>query len=223
MHPFRRWADFNICAYPGCISGAQIPILYFHRNVIFHLFPVFLYYDLWRMERLPEGSRRFPGNSQYAIAIHTIGGYFIFKYRIPKPQCFHRIAAHLGIFSENINPVLRRLRIHFPGSSQLFDGTHHPTRRHAAQLPRLNSNPFFRQRPSVMPSGHFAAVQHHRNFIPFLHIRGTGYYLNHLSAHIHLAHNQLIRIGMLLDFFYLPYYYLFQILIQSFIAFHLCS
>ena len=64
-----------------------------------------------------------------------------------------------------------------------------------------------------MSPGHLAAVQNHGYPVSFLHIGCARHNLDDLISYIHLTYNQLIRIGMLLDFFDSPYYYFFQILI----------
>ena len=73
-----------------------------------------------------------------------------------------------------------------------------------------------------MASRHLAAVQYHRNLLPLFHIGRASNDLDHTTSDINLADHQLIRIRMPLDLFNLPYHNLFQILIQTLVAFHLC-
>ena len=59
-----------------------------------------------------------------------------------------------------------------------------------------------------MPASDPAAVENDRNLLALLHIRRPSNDLNLCAGliHCHLAHNQLIRIRVLLDLFNFPHY-----------------
>ena len=72
-----------------------------------------------------------------------------------------------------------------------------------------------------MSSCHFSAVQHHRHFVAYFHVGGAGDDLDGLPADVHLADNQLVRIGMALDGQNLSYHDFLQVLVSSLEALHL--
>ena len=72
-----------------------------------------------------------------------------------------------------------------------------------------------------MAACHLPAIQNNGHLVTLLHVGRACDDLNHFAADIHLTDNQLIRIGMLLNFLNLAHDDFLQIFVQSGIALHL--
>ena len=132
LHPFRRRSDLDIFADSCTVSGTQIAVFYLYGYIIINILIICLYLDNGRYKRLTESSRCLTGNSQNTVAVHTIRSNLIFKYGIPQAQHFHRIGSDRCIGRQNINTVLRCIRIHLTGGAQFFNRAHHTVGRHTS-------------------------------------------------------------------------------------------
>ena len=222
LHPFRRWSDLNIL-YDSCaVTRTKFRIFYRYFYIVRSFFIISLTLYNRRTEFLIKRSCRFSCNSQYAVAVNTIGCDFIFKDNIIQAQCLDRTLAYNSVFRENIDSVFRCFRIHFSCASQLFNGTHHTIGIDSAKFSFFDFNST-RCFLSVMSTGNTSAVKNNRNLISLFYIRSACNNLYSLCSDIHLADDQFICIRMFLNFFNLTDHDLIQICVQFFKAFHFCS
>ena len=128
LHPLRRWTNLDILHHSGSIPWTQIWIFHCDFHIVRSLLIISSLNNLRRTKFLIESRSRLPRNSQRTITVYSIRSDFIFKNHIPKPQCFDGIFAYLRVFRENVDSILRSLRIHVTRAAQLFDGAHHAVR-----------------------------------------------------------------------------------------------
>ena len=158
LHPLRRRLQLNILHHPGTITGTQSGILNLHGQIIMNIFLIAGPGNHRGMEFFTKGRCRLPGQADHTVAVHTVGGDFIFKYHIMQSQYCNSIRSYRGILRQNINSQLRSIRIHLTGRTQLLNGTHHTVGFDSPQLALFNPDPILRQRTAVVTAGHLAAV-----------------------------------------------------------------
>ena len=222
LHPFGRRSDLDIFYHSRRVSGAEIRIFYRNLDVVGSVLPVSCCLHNRRTEFPAESGCRLSGDSDHAVAVHTVGCDLILKDNIVQAERFDGALSDFCVFRENINTVFRSFRIHFSGASKLFDGAHHTAGFHAAELSFLDqdsSGSFL----AVVASRHTAAVQNDRNLVSLFYIGSSGYDLYSLCSDIHLADDQFVRVGMSLYLHDLSDDDFIQIRVQLFIPFHLRS
>ncbi len=92
---------------------------------------------LGQLQRKLEGSRRFPGQADYAQAIRPVGGNFKFKDRVVQPQGFGNGLPQNGFFALVLvdqNTVGVRIRQVVEGQAQLRKGAEHTIGFHTPHL-----------------------------------------------------------------------------------------
>ncbi len=75
-----------------------------------------------------------------------------------KVRVLYFISPNRRILRQDINSQFRRVRIHVPVRTQLFDGAHHAIGINPAELALFDTDPVLRKRPAVMASSHLSAV-----------------------------------------------------------------
>ena len=158
LHPLGRRPKLNILYHSGCISWTEIRILYGNLDIVIHVLSISCGRHHRRMKFPAEGCGRFPCNSNHTVAVHAVRGNLIFKHHVIKPQCLYGAASHFHVLLENINSILRRLRIHIRIGAQLFDGAHHAGAWNAAEFSLLNLDSACHALSRLMASRHAAAV-----------------------------------------------------------------
>ena len=163
LHPARALAELYVRAYCCYVARAEVLVLDRDIHVIRGvLCSLMLHRNNRRNKGLVKGYRRFSCNSENGIAVHAVGGNLIFEIRIMKAERFDRICAEsklcLLLLRENINAILRSLRIHVSGCAKLFDSAHHADARKSAHFAGLDLNAILRQRTAVMTAGNLSAV-----------------------------------------------------------------
>ena len=222
LHPFRGRSDLYIFYNSCAVTRAELRIFYSNLYIVrCFLIISFALYNR-RAELFAESGCCFSCNSQYAVAVYTVGCDLIFKYNVIQSKCLDRTFTYNRIFRENVDSVFRCFRIHFSCASEFFDGAHHTAGFDSTKfsLFDLNSTRSFL---SVMSACYASAVKNNRNLISFFYVWGTGNDLYRFCSDIYLADDQFICIRMFLDLINLSDHDFVKICIQFFKAFHLCS
>ena len=246
LHPAGRRADLHIGDNRSNIPRAQILCLNVNGDEILRvLVKSMLHSNLWHDKRLSESHGRLSCNTEHAVAVNTVRGDLIVKVRIVKSQGFHRIGAKLQILClvlrEDIDAVLRCLRIHVPCRTELLDAAHHTDRGKASHLAGLDLDAICRHRAAVMAAGNSPAVQAGRNHIAYFQVLGARHDLNRIfcsplkavgfcgvialigRADVDRADPQTVRIRVMLDRIHAADHDLLAVVVESCPSLHLGS
>ena len=223
LHPLRRRSDLDVLHHSCAVAGAEICIFNSYFNIVVDVLVISRSCHDRRFKFLAECSCRFSRDPDDAEAVHTVGCDLILKDRVIQAQRLDRALAHNCVFREDIDSVLRRFRIHLSRGAELFDRAHHTITLHAAEFSLLDFNSAGHFLSGLMSACNTSAVQHHRHFVSFFHIRSPCNDLDRLCPDVHLTDDQLVCIRMLLYFIDLSDHDLVKIRIQLFISLYLCS
>ncbi len=213
LHPFRGRTDFYIF-YDSCtITWAEIFIFYSYFYIIVDIFVVTGSCYNRRNEFFLESSCCFSCDTQYTVAVYTVGSDLIFDHCIVQSQCFDRACTNGSIFRENIDSVFRSFRIHFSCGAKFFDGTHHTVGIHTTQFSGFDLDSA-RSFLTVVSTCNSSSRKNNRNFVSFFYIWSAGNDLCYFIAYIYLADDQFICVRMFLNLFNLSDHDVFQIGIQ---------
>ena len=157
LHPHRRRCKFDVLYHPGTVSGAEIFVLYLHFDVVVHILAVACLGDHRRIEILVEGGCCLSCQTDDGETVNPVGSDLVLYHHVMQAQRLDGVTAHNRIISENIDAVLRCLRVHISAGAQLLDGAEHTVGLHAAQLAFFDLDAA-RGLLAVMAASHPAAV-----------------------------------------------------------------
>ena len=219
LHPYGRGSDLDIFYDSRAVTRAEVGILYDNFHIVVNVFAVSGSGDNGRFELFVEGSCCLTGNTDDAVAVHTVGSDLILENHVIQAKSLDCALSYHCILRKNVNAVLRSFRIHISAGTQFLDGAHHTVGLDAAEFSFFDGDAA-RSLLSVMASCHTAAVQHNRNLVAHMNVGSAGNDLNRLLADIYLADDELIRIRMTLDGKDLSDDDLVQVCVQFFKSFH---
>ena len=222
LHPFRGRAELDVLHDAGRVARAQVGVRDLHGNVIRSLLAVPSHRDDGRNERQAERGRRFPGNAQDAVAVHAVGGDLVFEDGVMQAQGRQGVVArlHVTAFREDVDAVFGSFGEEVAVKAEFFHGAHHARGRDAAQGAGFDDDAVFRH-VAVVVARDLAAVQDDDHGLALRRVRGAGHDLQRfLRADVDLAHHQLVRVRMGLEFFDAAHHNAVQILIQTGEALH---
>ena len=223
LHPLRGRSYLNVLYDPCAVARAEICIFNSYLDIVVDVLVISRGGHDRRFKFLAECSCRFSRDPDDAEAVYTVGCDLILKDRVVQSQSLDCAFTHNSVLREDIDPVLRRFRVHLSRGAEFLDGAHHTIALHTAKLAflDLHSAGYFLSR--LMSACDASSVQHDRHFVSFFHIRSSRDNLDRLCPDVHLTDDQLVRIRMLLNFIDLADHDLVKIRIQLFISLYLCS
>ena len=222
LHPLRRRTDLNIFYNSRTVTRAEFRILYSNFYVIGSFLIISLNFYNRRAEFFLEGCCCLSCDSKNAVAVYTVGSDLVLKYHIVKTKCLNRALTNYCILRENIDAVLRCLRVHLSCTSKLLNRAHHTTGLNSTEFTFFDLDST-RSHFSIMTACNTSTVKNNRNFVSLFYIWSTCYDLYALRSDVYLADDQLICIRMFLDLVDLADHDLVKICIQLCKAFYLCA
>ena len=222
LHPFRRRPDLDILDHSRAVARAEIRILNCHLYIVIYILVISCGCHHRGLEFLAECGSCLSCDSDHAEAVHAVGCNLILEDHVVQTERFDRALSHDRVLRENVDAILRSLRIHFSVRSQFFDGAHHAAALHPAEFPFLDLHAAFNLLSRLVSSRDASSVQNDRNLVSFLYVRSACHDLDRLCPDVHLADDQFVRVRMLLDLVDLTDHDLVKIRVHSLISLNLC-
>ena len=115
LHPFGTFSNLYILYHSCAVPGAEVGCLHFNLYHIIYIFTVSGFFYNRRYKGLVKSCSHFPCDSQYGIAVHTVGCDLVLKYGIVQAKSLYGVITGLKIrIVKNVYTVLRCLRIKIP-------------------------------------------------------------------------------------------------------------